>query len=416
MGRKLKTPFLVVSFAITSLIMGLRGLTVAFIGSLLILVAVGVAYLWNRFVFAKLSIERTISRKHSEFDAPLAMQIAISNRKLLPLFGLKVEYRFSSGLTLDDSRKLIAVKDGIYTIFHDFFHLNWYEKRSRTYELRPLKRGRFDFTSGSLSYSDPFGFFSNRQEGVFPEQQLIIFPRVVPIKGIASLNTFLFGTRPKEGWIFTDPLNRIGTRPYQSTDSARMINWKASARHVQTQVHVEKPSFDQQVYLILEQSPELAWWTESVSNTLEVMIMAAASFIHVYSQSGYEIELVTNLVSKVHGLGPLPNKAVRGRAQRTQHLTNLALLQGFSTEPIQAILGRERGRFKPGSTVVALTSTPGELDPPLVQALHKLGQGSKVALVRVLPSDSQVMRSKGLKEWRIEGGQLWREMAALELS
>lgn len=415
MAPTFRTALLTALFGVVALVVGLRGLTVAFIGSLLVLVAMAMAYLWNRFVFSRLTVERAINRKHAEFDAPLTMQLGLTNRKLLPIFGLKVEHHVGPGLKIGEPRNLQVIKHGAYNIFQDSFQLNWYEKRGRTYDLVPERRGRFEFGSGSLSYSDPFGFFASHLEGVFPDHQLVVFPRVVPIKGIASLNTFLFGTRPKEGWIFTDPLNRIGTRPYQSTDSARLINWKASARHVETQVHVEKPSFDQEVYLVLEQPPDLAWWTQQVSNTLEVAIMAAASLVHSYSQSGYEIVLLTNLVSQVHGVASAPQSARRGRAERNQLLTNLALLQGFSVEPIQKILTRAKGQFKPGSTIVVLTTAPGELDPVFSQALRKLSQGSRVALVRVLPDSASGSPADGIKQWRLEGGRPWHELAALEL-
>lgn len=416
MARKFKTTFMALCFSGLALFAGLKGYTVAFIGALLVLLAIAMAFLWNHFVFSQLKIERKISRRQIEFGAPVTMQLRITNRKILPLFGLKVGQHISPGLHFGDSRHLLVIKEGAYNIFRDFFHLNWYEKRGRNYELIPLRRGRFEFGPGSLSYADPFGFFANEQEEVFPSDQLIVFPKVLPVRGLAALNTYLFGTRPKEGWIFTDPLNRIGTRPYESTDSARLINWKATARHIHTQVNVEKPSFDQQVQIILEQPPDALWWTEVVANNLEVAIMATASLIHSYSASGYEILFTTNLVSKLQGLSRASSKVTRGRVQRSQLLTNLALLQNFSVNSITDRLENKNKQIRAGSTVVIISTAKGELDPNFVQALRRLNHRSKVALIRVLPTNEHTERLDGIKEWRIEGGEPWHEMVTLELS
>lgn len=419
MNRSFATTLLVSAFAAVALFVGLRGYTVALLGSLLILMAIGAAWTWNRFVFSKLVLERTLSRGKVDFGTPVHMHLTITNRKVLPLFGLRVSFGVSSGL-LWEPRKVTEVKEVGYDSFQEVFHLNWYEKRKRVYSVLPTRRGRFHFEAGFLAYSDPFGFFSNRRDDAFAPTQLIVFPKIVPIRGIASLNTYLFGSRPRDGWMFLDPLNRVGTRPYMSTDSARMIHWKATARHVQTQVHVEKPSFDQQVYLILDQPPHLPWWTSRVSNTLEIAIMTMASLIQAYSEAGYEIKLATNLVSKTRGSGPLPDNATRGRAQRNQHLTNLALLQSFSLEPITKVLARRARQMAPGSTVVIVTTAQGALEPAFLHGLRKVGTKSKVALIRVLDDSVSLPKDvdqnqRGLREWRIGGGVPWHEIEQLEL-
>ncbi len=416
MANRFKRGLLLLSFGFLALFAGLRGYTSVFIGSLLVLVAMGLAYLWNRCVFTRLSFNRTLNRTQVEFEGTINMQLTATNRKILPLFGLRVEDTISHGLKLADSDKLVEVKDGAYNIFRDHLHINWYERRRRVYELIPEQRGRFEFGGGSANYADPFGFFQNRKEQIFAPARLIVFPKVVPVKGIEALDTYLFGSRPREGWIFVDPLNRVGTRPYESTDSARLINWKATARHVQVQVNVEKPSFDQQIFILLEQPPQVKWWSPATANNLEVAIMAAASLIHSYTQEGYQIQFASNLISKVHRLNRRPSPVVRGRAQRSKLLSGLALLQSFSVEPGAKMLARLQPVLKPGATVVVISTAPGHLEKAFSQAIRKMMRRSRVAVVRVQPDCSTLPREAGLKEWRIEGGRQWHEIAALELS
>lgn len=415
MADKFKRGLLLFCFGALALIAGLRGYKSVFVGALLVLVALGLAYIWNRFVFAKLTFERTLNRNRIEFDGTINMQLTATNRKLLPLFGLEIEDTISPGLKLADPDKLVEIKDGAYNIFRDYLHLNWYERRRRVYELVPERRGRFEFGTGRASYADPFGFFKNRQEGILERASLIVYPKVVPVKGIEALDTYLFGARPREGWIFADPLNRVGTRRYESTDSARLINWKATARHAQVQVNVEKPSFDQQVYIFLEQPPELKWWSPSISNNLEVAVMTASSLIHTYARAGYQIQFATNLVSIIHGLNRGPSPVIRGRAQRSQLLSNLALLQNFSVQPGVKMLSRLQTMIKPGATIVVISTAPA-FEPEFSRGVRKLMRRSRVAVVRVHPDSADLPREPGLKEWRIEGGRHWHEIVALELS
>ena len=415
MDHKQRVLFLTFSFAALALFAGLRGYLTAFLAALLVFTAIGLAFVWNRFVFRKLHLKRSLNRTYAEFDSLITMELAITNRKVLPLLGLKLESTVTSGLEFADSRRLLTERDGRENIFQDFFHLNWYEKRTRRYELRPLKRGRYEFGQGTLSYADPFGFFANQLEDVLETEKITVFPKIVPIQGQTGLNTYLFGSRPREGWIYTDPLNLVGTRPYQTTDSARQINWKATARHGAMQVDIEKPSFDQQVYLVLLQPPQAKWWVSAVNNNLEVAIMAAASLIDNYLQAGYQINLATNLISRIHGLEEKPSRLIAGRSQRVELLTRLALLHNFSMEPDQRVLARIGKRMEPGCTAVVITTAPGKLEPALAGSIRRLMARGRVGVLRV-SAEKELKRTAGLREWRIEGRRPWREAASLELS
>lgn len=143
--------------------------------------------------------------------------------------------------------------------------------------------------------------------------------------------------------------------------------------------------------------------------------MVLASLIQRYSEAGFDIRLATNVVSRTHGTGQLPSGATRGRAQRNQHLTNLALLQLFSLEPISKVLARRKNQIKPGSTVVIVTTAQGKLEPSFVKMARSLGLKSKVGVVRVVEDKKDVAKEESLKEWWIEGSVAWHEADQLEL-
>lgn len=392
---------------------GLKGHFPALAAAVLTLMALGLAYLWNRFVFRKLTVQRSLNRQFTEFDGEMTYTVTVTNRKLLPILGLRVEDSIPNGIEFADSSVLTIRKDGAGNSFRDYFQLHWYEKVRRVYEICPIKRGRFQFGPSSLHYSDPFGFFVNRKDLTQP-LQLIVFPKVLPVEGIGALDTYLFGSKPQEGWIYTDPLNLVGTRPYQMTDSAQMINWKATARHAQMQVNVEKPSFDQEVYLFLDHPPEHDWWQSAIHNKLEIGIITAASLIHRYSQRGFQIQFQSNLVSRLYGLKTAPVRVDPRHGQRTQLLTNLALLQSFSVKAMEQILNRELPKIRPGSTVIVITTREGQKNQAFEHTIAKLARRCRTVLIRV--GDLEMENTiKGIKEFRVDGRVGWREMETLEL-
>ncbi len=192
---------------------GLQGHFPAFLAAILTLVALSIAYFWNRSVFKKLTLERTLNRQFIEFEGEIAYTVTVTNKKLLPVFGLRVQDTIPHGIRFADTEVLTIRRDEAGHSFQDRFHLHWYEKVRRVYQIQPLKRGRFQFGPTVLQYADPFGFFMNEETNGDDVLQLIVFPRIVPIEGIGALDTHLFGSKPREGWIYTDPLNLVGTRP-----------------------------------------------------------------------------------------------------------------------------------------------------------------------------------------------------------
>ena len=95
----------------------------------------------------------------------------------------------------------------------------------------PLNGGLYEFGPGSLTSRDPFGLFPQEAEAVLEPCRLVVLPKIVPLVGAEALDR-LFGTRRREGWIFTETHCTKPVRGLSEGDSARKINWKASARHL----------------------------------------------------------------------------------------------------------------------------------------------------------------------------------------
>ncbi len=102
------------------------------------------------------------------------------------------------------------------------------EQVTINYNLRCIRRGYYAIGPLMLSSGDLFGFanIQTRSEAV---QHLTVYPRIIPLIGLALPSRLPFGVLASPQRMFEDPARLRGAREYQAGDSLRRINWKASA-------------------------------------------------------------------------------------------------------------------------------------------------------------------------------------------
>ncbi|MGG3466474.1 DUF58 domain-containing protein [Neobacillus pocheonensis] len=72
----------------------------------------------------------------------------------------------------------------------------------------------------------------------FLNQQAIVYPERIPVKGLKDYLSNLQGTNVVPYSVYKDPLGPVGTREYVPTDSFNHIHWKASAKHQSLQTKI----------------------------------------------------------------------------------------------------------------------------------------------------------------------------------
>jgi uncharacterized protein (DUF58 family) len=136
---------------------------------------------------------------------------------------------------------------------------------------------------------DLFGFFP-REKRIAGDIQVIVYPRLVPLKPFSLPSRDFFGV-PGAKTPVQDPIYILGTRDYQHGRPARHIHWKASARHNRLQEKVFEPSEQKKVLLAVEVSQfEKAGASENFERTLEVVGSLAVES----HQRSYALGFVTN--------------------------------------------------------------------------------------------------------------------------
>lgn len=323
------------------------------------LLGVGVLYVWNRNALARFTVTRTISAEKVPCGRPVYYEIEMANRKLLPLFWLHISDRVPEQAQFVQDRFIAKVLSSSQAYFSDVLNLGWYEVVRRRYRFVPTRRGLYEFGPGRVSSAGVFGLFEPSRPQSLPGTELLVFPPVLPIEELGLTHRQLFGARPHSGWMHKDPLNIVGVRPYQSGDQRAAVNWKASARHGQLEVNVEKPSFDQEIHVFLAGSdPSQTWEIHRVQRT-EAAITAAASVVEQACRRRQPVGFYTNLsVKKTLSRSGVILRPGNIQGQRQRIFTAMALLHDFALTSMIQVLAAEKRRLPAGARVVVIGEQP----------------------------------------------------------
>jgi uncharacterized protein (DUF58 family) len=267
------------------------------------------AKLWTRWSLARIECHVGIDRRRVFPGEKLILRVTAENRKFLPVW-LEVKVPIS-GLVQTASDETTAVADT---------GLLWYQRSRFQWELAAESRGVHHIGPLGVTSGDLFGFFPKEKE-IAITTEVIVYPRIVPLRSIALPRRDFFGIPGAESPV-QDPIYILGTRDYQHGRPAKYIHWKATARHHRLQEKVFEPTEQEKVLLIVDvgqfaqQKAE-----EKFERTLEVVASMAVRL----DERGSSVGLVTN--GAMAGGSPPIVPVTRSPKQLTALLEVLARLQ-----------------------------------------------------------------------------------------
>lgn len=394
---------------ITALYAGSQGQGLAVFASMLIITAVVLAYLWNQYAFSRLTVERRISRRRVELGQEVQYELDITNDKVLPLLWLRIQDRVPDHAQFVRAKVIRKVLGSSFFLFNDVFSLRWYQRATRRYAFIPTHRGYYEFGPATMYHAGAFGLFENTSQELLDSADLIVYPKILPLRDMGLDYQQLFGRRPRDGWIHTDPLNIMGVRPYQTSDSMKAINWKASARHQQLESNVEKPSLDDEIHIFLQAVAPGAWWELAEQNAVEISLIAAASLVDAAGRQGRRVGLYSNLAQKKSG--SVQGTVLRPGAlkdQRTRLLTALALMQSYSIGKLEAIMQRQKQAIPAGSRVLLICSEPSDT---LRRSLMDYQRCYQLTVIQLGPKERDL---PGVHRIVLDREVPWHERTSLE--
>lgn len=240
-------------------------------------------YTWNY----KLQADACFSEKQVKEGDTVNLTITVENRKALPIITVKTNVEVNRGLDFQDQSNL-AISDKNYR--SEIFSMRGNERVTRDIPLFCSKRGYYqiegiDFVGNDLFYTRRF----LAQQKV--DSNICVYPGKADARQLMVATQKMTGETVVRSSDCDDPFTFRGIRQYQSFDSIRDINWKASAKTGDLRVNIHDFTADQEIAIILDTEWDSLLRPDTL---LEESIRIAASMADEFIGQGVMTSMYTN--------------------------------------------------------------------------------------------------------------------------
>ncbi|MHA7963301.1 DUF58 domain-containing protein [Paenibacillus sp. CAU 1782] len=308
-----------------------------------ILAAGAVLFAQNRLfkvlVLSRLSYTRRFRQKQCFCGDEVQLVEELRNEKWLPVPWLRAESLLPSSLRFRKSDNF-DVSSGQYSQNHrSFFSLAPYTKLTRTHTLTAAKRGKFKLETVTLSGGDLLG--NGERTFVIPlKSELTVYPLpLLPDLGDLPSHSWQ-GEHSVRRYIAPDPFVVVGARPYRSGDTMKSVDWKATARTGELQVHQYDYTADTELMVFLNvESGKGMWRAVTDEELIETGISWAAGAVGKAIAGGMSAGFASNMPQE--GMTESPYiKPSGGQEHLYRMLDLMAGLQMQRTEAFVEVLRR----------------------------------------------------------------------------
>lgn len=238
---------------------------------------------WNRGLTAELHFSRAELAEGENCQ----LKEVVMNRKLLPIPMLHVKFQTDRSLVFE-GEKNISVSDKCYK--NDIFSLMMYQKITRTLNFTATKRGLYRIDSLDLVSSDLF-MRERLLTSAGSHAELLVYPGQVNAHRLKLLFKNLLGMTLTRQYSYEDPFEFRGIRQYQSYDSMKDVNWKASAKTGELKVNVHDYTARQEVIFLLNLKAETMLEYDSLK---EESIRLVNSLSALFTAKGVPVGIISN--------------------------------------------------------------------------------------------------------------------------
>jgi uncharacterized protein (DUF58 family) len=323
---------IIVGLLAFSLIHSQKNLTLLFV---VLLAFVYGALLWSRFSLDRLEVCSNFDRDRIFPGEPVRMEIVAVNRKALPVW-LRVVVPVP-GSVLEGPISVPPVTEQ---------GLLWYQTVQFSWHFLPQHRGIYRLGPPQVITGDLLGIYPREKILNQDPLDLIVYPRLVPLRPFACIKKDLFGSPGAKSPV-EDPIYLLGTREYHAGRPSRYIHWTASARLNRLQERVFEPSRQARVLFVLDVGPFAA---AAAVECFERTVSGLASLAVECERHGFAVGLVTNGVI-TGGRSPFV-AVVRSARQSIRMLETLAGLEMTCRQSIGENLRQVRGLNSSVSCIV----------------------------------------------------------------
>ncbi|MFD1175569.1 DUF58 domain-containing protein [Paenibacillus puldeungensis] len=233
--------------------------------------------------------------EHAVFEGDtIEMVEVIANAKLLPLPWLRLESSIAAGLTFGNQSNLAIHTGDIYQNHISLFYLKPYRQITRRHQVTCSQRGLYRLESATMTTGDPLGLSTEVKQ--FPlGLELLVYPRILTLAELPLPNHSWLGELAVRRWIVEDPFLTAGIRNYRPGDPMGNINWKATARTGELQVHKRDYTADHRLMICLNlEVSDSMWKAVTEPGRIELGIRYAATVADHALNSGLAAGFLCN--------------------------------------------------------------------------------------------------------------------------
>jgi uncharacterized protein (DUF58 family) len=318
-----------------------------------LLTIVPVAWWWNQHSLDAVGYRRTFGVRRAFPGEVVDLTLSLQNDKWLPLGWLQLDDQWPVALPLEDG-ELFPSPTGTMGSFRAAFALRWFERISRSYQVRCTQRGFYPFGPARFRSGDLFGLFRQRNTQDHLDW-LIVYPQVLPLQELGFPVKEPFGETRAAWRIFEDPSRAVGIRDHHPEDSFRHVHWKATARRQALQVKVYEPTTSHNLVIFLNVATFARIWQGINPLLLERAIAVTASIASYAVENRYVLGMLAN-GSIPHSDQPIKVLPSRRPDQLARVLEALAAVTSFATSSIESLLLAESRWLPWGATLIVVTA------------------------------------------------------------
>jgi uncharacterized protein (DUF58 family) len=247
--------------------------------TLLILVIMAGARMWSRISLRGLRVHAQVDRSKIFPGERLALGVSVENRKWLPVH-VYLEMFAANDLPPTEGSNDFSYECGL--LWHQTSNFQWH--------FCGRRRGVFQLGPVQAVAGDALGFYLNTEKAYRPPIDIVVYPKLVPLKPITFPRKDFFGLPGAKSPVL-DPIYILGTRDYQHCQPARYIHWKASARHNRLQEKVFEPSSQAKLLFLVDVG---SFAERHARDDFERALEVVASLMVHCDRSGFALGFSTN--------------------------------------------------------------------------------------------------------------------------
>lgn len=275
------------------------------------------------------------------------------------------------------------------------------EKTQLNYHLRTHKRGYYQIGPLFLRTGDFLGLSEEVEQQGTPDY-LTVYPQVYEFQRFNVSSHSPYGNLKHTQPVFEDPSRVIGKRDFQTGDSLRSVDWKATAITGKLTVRTYEPTISLETIIFLNLNPN-DYPTRTKLYDIELAITLTASIANWVITRRQSVGLLTNgsdLLDPQNSTVEIPIRKSRQHLMRV--LESLARIQVNENQNFIPLITRKIQEIPWGSTIVIITGNPITDLLDIVFQARRSGKDCMICIIGKPPDLSEFFQKAAQFSVRVE--------------